>query len=88
MKKKDISSFMSKTLTKFIEHNGIPLDICDDLRCCIAMIQNMNKIDFITVTREFSIDKKDMDNVPESATLSGVHPQETIYKKHDAYAKT
>jgi hypothetical protein len=84
MKKKDISSFMSKTLTKFIEHNGIPLDICDDLRCCIAMIQNMNKIDFITVTREFSIDKKDMDKVPESATLSGVHPQENIYKKPDA----
>ena len=75
---------MSKTLTKFIEHNGIPLDICDDLRCCIAMIQNMNKIDFITVTREFSIDKKDMDRVPESATLSGVHPQENIYKKPDA----
>ena len=75
---------MSKTLTKFIEHNGIPLDICDDLRCCIAMIQNMNKIDFITVTREFSIDKKDMDKVPESATLSGVHPQENIYKKPDA----
>ncbi len=84
MKKKDISSFMSKTLTKFIEHNGIPLDICDDLRCCIAMIQNMNKIDFITVSREFSIDKKDMDKVPESATLSGVHPQENIYKKPDA----
>jgi len=84
MKKKDISSFMSKTLTKFIEHNGIPLDICDDLRCCIAMIQNMNKIDFITVTREFSIDKKDMDKVPESATLSGVHPKENIYKKPDA----
>ena len=84
MKKKDISSFMSKTHTKFIEHNGIPLDICDDLRCCIAMIQNMNKIDFITVTREFSIDKKDMDKVPESATLSGVHPQENIYKKPDA----
>jgi len=84
MKKKDISSFMSKTLTKFIEHNGIPLDICDDLRCCIAMIQNMNKIDFITVTREFSIDKKDMHKVPESATLSGVHPQENIYKKPDA----
>ena len=84
MKKKDISSFMSETLTKFIEHNGIPLDICDDLRCCIAMIQNMNKIDFITVTREFSIDKKDMDKVPESATLSGVHPQENIYKKPDA----
>ena len=84
MKKKDISSFMSQTLTKFIEHDGIPLDICDDLRCCIAMIQNMNKIDFITVTREFSIDKKDMDKVPESATLSGVHPQENIYKKPDA----
>ena len=84
MKKKDISSFMSKTLTKFIEHNGIPLDICDDLRCCIAMIQNMNKIDFITVTREFSIDRKDMDKIPESATLSAVHPQENIYKKPDA----
>ena len=84
MKKKDISSFMSKILTKFIEHDGIPLDICDDLRCCIAMIQNMNKIDFITVRREISIDKTDMVKVPESATLSGVHPQENIYKKPDA----
>jgi len=48
------------------------------------MIQNMNKIDFITVRREISIDKTDMVKVPESATLSGVHPQENIYKKPDA----
>ena len=30
------------------------------------------------------LDKKDMVKVPESATLSGVHPQENIYKKPDA----
>ena len=48
------------------------------------MIQDINRVEFITVRREFSIDKKDMVKVPESATLSGVHPQENIYKKPDA----
>tara|TARA_R100001082_G_C4310692_1_gene136612 strand:- start:193 stop:447 length:255 start_codon:yes stop_codon:yes gene_type:complete len=84
MKKKDIMSFILETAKKFNDADGIPLDICDDFRCCIAMIQNINRVEFITVRREFSIDKKDMDKVPESATLSGVHPQENIYKKPDA----
>ena len=84
MKKKDIMSFILETAKKFNDADGIPQDICDDFRCCIAMVQNINRVEFITVRREFSIDKKDMDKVPESATLSGVHPQENIYKKPDA----
>jgi hypothetical protein len=84
MKKKDITSFILETAKKFNDAKGIPLDICDDFRTCIAMVQNMNKIEFITVQREYSIDKKDLDKIPESATLSAVHPQENIYKKPDA----
>ena len=48
------------------------------------MIQDINRVEFITVRREFSIDKKDMDKIPESATLSAVHPKENIFKKPDA----
>ena len=81
MKKKDITSFILETAKKFNDADGIPLDICDDFRMCIAMVQNINKIEFITAHREFSIDKKELDKVPESATLSGVHPNENIYKK-------
>ena len=84
MKKKDIVAKALDTVNKLVQAEGIPYDICDDFRVCIAMIQNINTIEFITVTREFSIDKKDMDKVPESATLSGVHPKENIYKKPDA----
>ena len=84
MKKKDIVAKALATVNKLVQADGIPHDICDDFRVCIAMIQNINRIEFITVTREFSIDKKDMDKVPESATLSGVHPQENIYRKPDA----
>jgi hypothetical protein len=84
MKKKDIVAKALDTVNKLVQAEGIPYDICDDFRVCIAMIQNINTIEFITVTREFSIDKKDMDKVPESATLSGVSPKENIYKKPDA----
>ena len=84
MKKKDIIAKALDTVNKLVKADGIPHDICDDFRVCIAMIQNINTIEFITVTREFSIDKKDMDKVPESATLSGVSPKENIYKKTDA----
>ena len=84
MKKKDIVAKALDTVNKLVQAEGIPYDICDDFRVCISMIQNINTIEFITVTREFSIDKKDMDKVPESATLSGVSPKENIYKKPDA----
>jgi len=84
MKKKDIIAQALDTVNKLVKAEGIPHDICDDFRVCIAMIQDINRFDFITVRREFSIDKKDMDKVPESATLSGVSPKENIYKKTDA----
>ena len=84
MKKKDIIAKALDTVNKLVQAEGIPHDICDDFRVCIAMIQDINRIEFITVKREFSIDKKDMDKVPESATLSGVHPKENIYRKPDA----
>ena len=84
MQKKDIVAKALDTVNKLVQAEGIPHDICDDFRVCIAMIQDINRIEFITVKREFSIDKKDMDKVPESATLSGVHPQENIYRKPDA----
>jgi len=84
MKKKDIVAKALDTVNKLVQAEGIPHDICDDFRVCIAMIQDINRIEFITIKREFSIDKKDMDKVPESATLSGVHPQENIYRKPDA----
>lgn len=84
MKKKDIIAKALQTVNKIVTADGIPLNICDDFRVLIAMVQDINRIEFITVRREFSIDKKDMDKVPESATLSGVHPQENIYRKPDA----
>jgi uncharacterized protein YabE (DUF348 family) len=84
MKKKDIVAKALQTVNKLVEAEGIPLNICDDFRVLIAMVQRINQIEFITVNREFSIDKKNMDKVPESATLSGVHPKENIYKKPDA----
>ena len=84
MKKKDIIAKALDTVNKLVKADGIPHDICDDFRVCIAMIQDINRFEFITVRREFSIDKKDMDKVPESATLSGVHLKENIYKKPDA----
>ena len=84
MKKKDIVAKALATVNKLVQADGIPHDICDDFRVCIAMIQDINRVEFITVRREFSIDKKDMDKIPESATLSAVHPKENIFKKPDA----
>ena len=63
MKKKDIVAKALDTVNKLVQAEGIPHDICDDFRVCIAMIQDINRIEFITVKREFSIDKKDMDKV-------------------------
>ena len=83
MKKKDIIAKALQTVNKIVTADGIPLNICDDFRVLIAMVQDINRIEFITVRKEFSMDKK-IDKVPESATLSGVHPQENIYRKPDA----
>ena len=83
MKKKDIIAKALQTINKIVTADGIPLNICDDFRVLIAMVQDINRIEFITVRKEFNIDRK-IDKVPESATLSGVHPQENIYRKPDA----
>tara|TARA_E500000318_G_C3458277_1_gene171578 strand:+ start:250 stop:501 length:252 start_codon:yes stop_codon:yes gene_type:complete len=83
MKKKDIVAKALDTVNKLVQADGIPYDICDDFRVCIAMIQDINRIEFVTIKREFSMDRK-VDKVPESATLSGVHPKENIYRKPDA----
>tara|TARA_R100000988_G_C3886299_1_gene110657 strand:- start:73 stop:324 length:252 start_codon:yes stop_codon:yes gene_type:complete len=83
MKKKDIIAKALQTVNKIVTADGIPLNICDDFRVLIAMVQDINRIEFITVRKEFNIDRK-IDKVPESATLSGVHPKENIYRKPDA----
>tara|TARA_R100001015_G_C4443403_1_gene36161 strand:- start:228 stop:479 length:252 start_codon:yes stop_codon:yes gene_type:complete len=83
MKKKDIIAKALQTINKIVTADGIPLNICDDFRVLIAMVQDINRIEFITVRKEFNIDRK-IDKVPESATLSGVHPKENIYRKPDA----
>ena len=40
------------------------------------MVQRINQIEFITVNREFNIDK-----VPENATVTGVSTKENIYRE-------
>tara|TARA_R100001443_G_scaffold107443_1_gene117317 strand:+ start:123 stop:350 length:228 start_codon:yes stop_codon:yes gene_type:complete len=55
MKKKDIISKVLETAKKLTEADGIPLDICDDFRRCIAMVQEINSIEFITVKKEFKL---------------------------------
>lgn len=75
MKKKDIVAKALKTVNKLVEADGIPLNICDDFRVLITMVQRINQIEFITVNREFNIDK-----VPESATVNAVSTSENIYR--------
>ena len=47
MKKKDIISKVLETANKLTKADGIPLDICDDFRQCITMVQEINSIEFI-----------------------------------------
>ena len=75
MKKKDIVAKALQTVNKLVEADGIPLNICDDFRVLITMVQRINQIEFITVNREFNIDK-----VPESATVNAVSTLENIYR--------
>ena len=75
MKKKDIVAKALQTVNKLVEAEGIPLNICDDFRVLITMVQRINQIEFITVNREFNIDK-----VPESATVNAVSKSENIYR--------
>tara|TARA_R100001163_G_C4892381_1_gene84762 strand:+ start:212 stop:463 length:252 start_codon:yes stop_codon:yes gene_type:complete len=55
MKKKDITSFILETAKKLNDADGIPLDICDDFRKCIAMVQDINAIGFIKVSKELEL---------------------------------
>tara|TARA_A100001011_G_scaffold260303_1_gene268823 strand:- start:1766 stop:1972 length:207 start_codon:yes stop_codon:yes gene_type:complete len=55
MKKKDIISKVLATAKRLTDADGIPLDICDDFRKCITMIQEINSIEFISVKREFTL---------------------------------
>ena len=55
MKKKDIISKVLETAKRLTEADGIPLDICDDFRKCIAMVQEINSIEFVSVKREFKL---------------------------------
>ena len=48
MKKKDIISKVLDTANKLTKADGIPLDICDDLRKCIEMVQEINSIELVT----------------------------------------
>ena len=75
MKKKDIVAKALQTVNKLVEADGIPLNICDDFRVLITMVQRINQIEFVTVNREFNIDK-----VPESATVNAVSTSENIYR--------
>ena len=75
MRKKDIIAKALQTVNKLVEADGIPLNICDDFRVLITMVQKINQIEFITVNREFNIDK-----VPESATVNAVSTSENIYR--------
>ena len=75
MKKKDIVAKALQTVNKLVEADGIPLNICDDFRVLITMVQRINQIEFITVNREFNIDK-----VPENATVTAVSTKENIYR--------
>ena len=55
MKKEDIISKVLETAKKLTDADGIPLDICDDFRKCITMIQEINSIEFISVKKEFTL---------------------------------
>ena len=55
MKKKDIISKVLETAKRLTEADGIPLDICDDFRKCIAMVQEINSIEFVSVKRAFKL---------------------------------
>ena len=55
MKKKDIISKVLDTANKLTKADGIPLDICDDLRKCIEMVQEINSIELVSVRKEFEI---------------------------------
>jgi len=59
MKKKDIISKVLETAKRLTEADGIPLDICDDFRKCIAMVQEINSIEFITIKKEFKLIPED-----------------------------
>ena len=59
MKKKDIISKVLATAKKLTDADGIPLDICDDFRMCITMIQDINAIEFISVKKEFRLTPDD-----------------------------
>ena len=59
MKKKDIISKVLETAKRLTEADCIPLDICDDFRKCIAMVQEINSIEFISVKREFKLIPED-----------------------------
>ena len=59
MKKKDIISKVLETAKRLTEADGIPLDICDDFRKCIAMVQEINSIEFVSVKREFKLIPED-----------------------------
>ena len=59
MKKKDIISKVLDTAKKLTDADGIPLDICDDFRKCIAMVQEINSIEFISIKKEFKLIPED-----------------------------
>ena len=59
MKKKDIISKVLETANKLTKADGIPLDICDDFRQCITMVQEINSIEFISNKREFKLIPED-----------------------------
>ena len=59
MKEKDIISKVLETAKRLTEADGIPLDICDDFRRCIAMVQEINSIEFVSVKREFKLIPED-----------------------------
>ena len=59
MKKKDIISKVPDTAKKLTDADGIPLDICDDFRKCIAMVQEINSIEFISIKKEFKLIPED-----------------------------
>ena len=61
MKKKDIIAKVLETAKKLTEPDGIPLDICDDFRRCITMVQEINCIEFVSIKKEFKLVPDDFD---------------------------
>ena len=59
MRKKNIISKVLATAKRLTDADGIPLDICDDFRKCIAMVQEINSIEFITIKKEFKLIPED-----------------------------